>query len=283
MWTVALGLAFGAPEVVGETAPLGRLDARVVNDDADLVLLYAGEQAGEVGPCGCSESPKGGLERVQAYANAVRATGAPALLLNAGEWLSAGHDGGQLDAEALAKNTEMFRALRTARFDALNVTVRDWPDVARGPRPGLVSANLRHPEVPVVRYRLLQAGDVTVAVTGVSRAGLPFLQPPGLEEQPVVASVAALVPEMRARADVVVVLAYEVAAQVPALAAIPGVDVVIEADDYQARYGPWVEGEAVWVRSWQGTTRLGELRLWLDDGAVARALDRVVDLDEDVR
>jgi hypothetical protein len=267
--------ALAAPEVTAADAPVdGGPAERVVRDDADVVLLYASEQRGLVGPCGCDVHPKGGLDRIGAYADAVRATGSPTLLLNAGRWLASEHDGGELDARSLALNTEMHTALRTTRFDALNVTLHDWPDVARGPRPGLVSANLRHPDVPVVRYRVVEAGELTVAITGVSRPGLPYLQPDGLEERPPLDALTALAPEMEDRADLVVV-----ADLVPALAAVPGVDVVVEADHYTARYGPWAESDAVWVRSWNGTSRLGELRLWVEDGRVVRALDRVVDLD----
>lgn len=79
-----------------------------------------------------------------------------------------------------------------------------------------------------------------------------------------------------------VVLAYDLPRQVQAIAAVPGVDVVIEADDYAARYEPMVLGQAVWVRSWDETTRLGELRLWVEDGRVVRALDRMIDLGPDV-
>lgn len=281
MLSIWLGLASAAPEVEGINVPRVPLSQRVVADDASVVLLYGGEQRGEIGPCGCELEPLGGLARASTYAAAARATDpdTPVFLLNAGAWLSNTSLERQLLPETLQRNAEVHAALRDQPWDVLNVSFRDWPDVASGPRPGLVSANTRAPGVPVVRYRLLSAGAHTIAVTGVTRAGLPHLQPPGATADPPVAALTELLPELQHRADVVVVLIYDLPRAAEAIAGLPGVDVVIEAGGYRARWGPWVEGQAVWVRSWEATERLGELRLWIEEGSVVRAVQRTIDLD----
>ncbi|HHO54712.1 MAG TPA: hypothetical protein ENK18_28530 [Deltaproteobacteria bacterium] len=281
MLSTWLGLAVAAPEVEGLDVPRVPLSQRLASDDASLVLLYGGEQRGETEPCGCALAPLGGLARATTYAEAVRAAApdTPALLLNAGAWLSNTSLGLQLLDETHEANARVHAALRVHPWDVLNVTFRDWPDVASGPRPGLVSANTHAPDIPVVRYRLLSAGEHTVAITGVTRVGLPHLQPPGLSAQPPVEALEALLPELQHRADVVVVLIYDLPREARTIAGLPGVDVVIEAGGYHARWGPWVEGEAVWVRTWEATPRLGELRLWIEAGSVVRALERTIDLD----
>lgn len=276
--------AAAAPEAVPAPAAEGPLAERLVSGDgASLVLLYGGEQQGQVGPCGCEVVPRGGLGRSWSVADALRAGAAPVLLLNAGAWLSSSHDQGALTDEARAANERVHRALRAAPWDALNVGFRDLPGlVDGGARQGLVSANLRPPDaVPVVRYRRFELPGLSVAVTGLTRPGPPFLRPEGTVALDPEEALRALLPEL-AGVDVVVVLAYDLADRIEAIGALPGVDVVIDASSWNARYGPWTAGDAVWVRSWDQGRWLGELRLWVEDGRVTRAVDRVHALGDDL-
>ena len=59
------------------------------------------------------------------------------------------------------------------------------------------------------------------------------------------------------------------------------VDVVIDAFEHSAQYAPIRVGDAIWVRSHAGTERLGELRLWREEG-MWQAVDRKVELDDGV-
>lgn len=276
MWTLlCTAAAVAGPEVVVADSPEGRPDARVVaGDGATLSLVYGGEQEGAVGACACDAYPKGGLGRVRTMTEAIRAAdpSVPVLLLNPGAWRASANAGGGLAPEAVDRNVHLDRALGVVGFDALNVSYRDRPSLPEV--EGAVSAT--HGPVAV---RTFDLDGLRVVVTGVSRAGLPFLQPEGLSPPPPVEAVTglALRPE-----DLVVVLAYDVGADAKALAAVPGVDVVIDAARWIGRYDPVRVGDALWVRSWDASTRLGELRLWVEDGRVVRAVDRMIDLGPDV-
>lgn len=272
--------ALGAPELVRADATADGPGA--LTDTADVVLLYAGEQRGEIGPCGCGRS--GGLPKLATYAEEVRRASPSALvlLLDPGEWLSCISGDQGLTGWSATTNAWYHRALDVLPFDALNATYRDLPGAAAAPRPGLVSATHRPSAVPVPRYASFERDGVKVAVTGASRRGLDALQPQGTEVRPPVEAVRALLPELEhAGHDLVVVLAYELPVEAPVLADLPGVDVVIEANGYEERWPALTRGDALWVRSLAGGVRVGELRLWLDDqGRIARATDRQVMLGD---
>lgn len=275
--------AFAAPElsstVVSPAVPVA--EAQVAGDGADLVIVYAGEQHGDIGPCGCDSWPKGGLGGLATWVDAVRASDpqVPVLLLNPGAWASSVTDAGVLTRAAIRDNDWFHRAWYEVRFDAANVSFRDLPSVV--PHPGLVSATHRPPNDAVTRYKTFELGDLRVAVTGVSRDGLEYLRPTGTTVQTPVAAVRDLLPEL-ADHDLVVVLAYDVPKEVAAIASLPGVDVVIEAAGYTERWPPLAMGDAVWVRSRDLGAEVGELRLWVDDGKVTRAEDRRATIGPDV-
>lgn len=263
-------------EVATERAGGSKLAERLVRDDADLVLVVSGEQRGVVGPCGCGVRPLGGLERQQAYVMALEKAGPPVAVLHAGAWLDSTADGGEVTAPARAANEAMVEALATVRIDALNVGWRDLAGLGTPPT-GVVTANLKSPrELPDLLT--VPVGEHTVAITGVSRQGPSYLFPEGARFVEPVEAVEQLLPRV-AEADLFVVLVYDDPEAAVALAALDGVDLVVEAAGYQARWAA-VADEAVRVRTWDQGTRLTELRLWLGDEGLARVLHREVDLDE---
>lgn len=278
---LALPLLFAleasAVEATTERADGARVEARLADDDAELVILVSSEHRGDPEACGCGVRPLGGLARQQTYVEAVEATGTPSLVLHAGGWLASEADQGVITDASRAANARMMRALRGVRVDALNA---GWPDVAalELARPGLVSATLRA-DVPVLEADVHAVGGVRVAVTGVTRGGPAYLWREGTEVRDAVQAVAAV--RDRVEADLLVVLVYDDPEAAVAVARLPGVDLVVEAGGYTARWPAVVEGEAVRVRTWDQGARLTELRLWRDpDGPLARVLHREVDLDE---
>lgn len=272
-------------EVAGEAVRVGSLKQRVtVDHPADIVLLYGGEQRGELGTCGCEVRPRGGLARVDRYRAALeRVEDAPVLLLNPGGYLDTVPDTrGDLRRDVQVRNRYMLDGLALGQWTAANVSYRDLPHQGRaGVSPLGVSANVRPPDgVDLPTHQLVEAGDLTVAVTGVSPLGLRHLQPDGWTFEDPVAALEALVPELEA--DLVVVLAFEPGDLADKLARVPGVDVLIEAGGYTGRYDPIVEAGAVWVRARDRSEQIGELRLVVQDGRVVSALDRKIDLDQRV-
>lgn len=267
-------------EVTDESVRDGPLRARLAQDGADLVLLYGAEQEGRLGTCGCPTRPRGGLDRVDRYASALRKLEEPVVLLNAGGYLDAvpGLDG-RLRPDALVRGRYLLEGLELGGWDVANLGYRDLPyQGVAGLSPLAVSANLEAPEGEgPPSHRIVEVDGVKVAVTGVSSSALLHMQPDGWTFGDPVAALEALVPTLQA--DVVVVLAYEVD-DPRALARIDGVDVLIEASSFHTSFPPLLEEGAVWVRARHGTQQLGELRLTVRDGVVVAAHDRKIDLDE---
>jgi len=274
-WLLALGLPgmAAAVEVDVEVVPQGPLVDRVVRDDAHLVLLVTSEHAGDPAPCGCGLDPLGGLARQEAYAQAVRQTGVPTLVLHAGGWLDSTADEGELTPQARAANDAMMGALRGIGVDVLNV---GWPDLAglEAARPGLVSANLLTDE-PVLRRVITEVDGRRVLITGVSRGGPAYLQ-----RAPVVGAADGVREVLQLSPDpaLAVVLAYDDPQAARSVAQLDGVDLVVEAGAYQARWKPLTDG-AVHVRTWDRGQRLTELRLWLGDEGLTKVVVREIPLD----
>jgi 2',3'-cyclic-nucleotide 2'-phosphodiesterase (5'-nucleotidase family) len=283
MWWTTLALA--APELSKERVS-GALDERFAGGDgASLSLLLVGEHDGRLGPCGCSTVPRGGMARLASAVAARRADDpTPDLLLHGGNWLSAATtltgDGGELlSREALDADVVMHRALGRLPFDALNTTFRDLPGVPFGPHPGMLAANARGHGQPVVADKTFVRGAEEVVVIGVSAAGLQALQPAGTGWTDPVEAVRSA---PRPGAAVVVVLAYGLGARVAELAAVPGVDVVVDTHAWQGVFEPLALGDTVVVRTPADGGSLVELRLWVEEGVVTAALQRTVPLDHDV-
>lgn len=270
--------ASAIPTVVGSTVDQGKLSARVSDAPADLVILYGGEQDGSLGTCGCPNEPRGSLGRIHSYADAVRETGVPMLLLNAGNWLTdpVGQDN-QLRADARIRNDHVLNALDG--WDVLNISFRDLPHLGDRPfPPGAVSANL---EGGPRTHRMLEVGDKKVAVVGVTAWKKAYLQPKGFGMTDPVQALAALLPSLREQADLVVVTSYGLGPANKSLAALD-IDVLIDADTHRTRAEPIVVDDTVWVRSRYETQFLGELRLTLNGSGIEAAHDRAVSLDKKI-
>lgn len=253
-----LSWAVAAPLVSTEVVSDGPLRRRLVDDDADVVLVLASEQRGRPGPCGCSLEPLGGLMRLRTYTEALRRRNpdTPVVVVNAGGLL--GRTDRESDAAMVASSEGLWDAVLASWTDATPTLV------STASLPWVAAAR---PEVPDVRR--LSTERVTVVVTGVSAPPIGGPDP-----------VASLGDVGLVSEELVVVLAYDVAKRIPDLIALEHVDVVVEAGGFRARYGPFTDDDTVWVRSWLETPVLGELRLWLDHGSVTRALHRWVRLDD---
>ncbi len=276
------GAAWGAPEVEQDDAATGPLAARLAAPDgADLVVLYGGEQGGDLGTCGCESRPLGSLARVEGYRRAVVRRGDPVLLVSSGGTLDASVDAdGRLRPDSREANAAMIEGLRAGAWTVWNVGVPDLPYLIEvGFPPEAVSANLRpdDPDAPrPATHRIVHVGGRAVGVTGVSRAPETIA---GWGADDPFDALRGVLAELRAHVDVVVVLAYHPGREVESLVRLPGVDVLIEAGGFEARWPAVARGAGLWARSDHQTRRLGELRLWLGEDGVSRSVDRHVDLD----
>jgi len=270
------------PVLVAEDATAGPVRARLAGADAaDVVVLYGGDQRGSMDVCGCEHRPLGSLARVEGYRRLVARGDVPVVLLNAGGFLDDGlaPNGGLRDDVRLADDA-LVEGLRMGQWTVWNVGATDLPWFAANGFPEeAVSANLVGPvDVPV--WRVVEAGGAWIAVTGVTVASGEIPVDGWTVRDPTEAVREAL--RVVPPADLVVVLAHDPGRSARSLATLPGVDVLIEVGADPARFPPLWEGEAVWVRAAEQTTRIGELRLDLDAGRVVQATDRQIDLDAKV-
>ena len=252
-------------------------------DEAELVLFFGAEEQGSLEPCGCEGDPRGGLGRVASYLAAAREElgQTPSLYVDGGAWLDDGRGlGGQALPEAAVRNRWMIRGLQSLEVDALNVAVSDaWALEAMGTAPSvpLVSANVSGPGVQVARSFEL---GVRVAVTGLTVPGPAFLQPEGYALAPP-REIRDTFIDLREAHELVVLLSYGAADEARRLARQGLVDVVIDTERHRGSFPPARVGDAVWVRSHEGTARLGELRLRREASRWS-AHERKVELDEQV-
>lgn len=265
-----------------ELAIHGSAAERTVTTPASLVVLYSAEEGGSLVPCGCDKKPMGGLARTGAYVQALRAANPelPILALNAGGWLDPGRalDGGARP-EAIVRNRWMGQGLAGLGFVGLNLAASDMaglpPDqVDQLP---LLSSSVAHPQL--AGSRILEAGDYRVGVVGIAAPGPAWMAPAGWTV-PDADQAAAAIAAMRPQVDLVVLLAHDASEAARLLALDGGIDLVIEADDYREQWPPFRVGEALWVRAHGQGTRLGELRLVIEQGRITKALDRTVLLDD---
>ena len=289
------GAAEAVWEVRGELRTEGGLGERLSREAADLVILYGGEQKGEVGTCGCPKRPRGSLARLAGYAEAVREQGAPVVMLNPGGFLDdpVGIEGDVIE-ERVARNHAMRAGLRAMAeagvgYDGVNLGASDLVGVAAGGIGAwdgvpIFSSNVEGEGAGLARQVIVEregrAGKIRIGVVGVHAP-----QPTTLSLPWRIRSVSVAGDQVRAvaeQADVVVLLAWYAPEEAKRLAErYPEIDAVIVAGGHQDYIPPAKVGNAIWTTSTLQTMRVGELRLRLDEqGRVIGAVDRKIDLDD---
>jgi 2',3'-cyclic-nucleotide 2'-phosphodiesterase (5'-nucleotidase family) len=209
-----------------------------------LVLLFTGDNQGEIAPCGCKAEPQGGLARRKTAVDAERARGLPVVLLDAGNALfrKPVRQDEPLVRQRAELVLEQMEALGTA---AMAVGERDlsqglaWLQKAtRGPkkRLKLLSANLvdKAGKAPFAASTVVEAGGLKVGVVGISPEGA-LAGEPALKGRPPRDAALAEARKLRQarKVDVVVVLAavpYQEAVKL-ALLAGDAVDFVVQSHE----------------------------------------------------
>ncbi len=280
--------------LAAERASNGTVDDRIATDDADLVLFYASEQKGSLEPCGCPKEPRGSIPRLQTYLEASTAANpdTPWLLLNAGYFLEDAISlGGELRADVPLMNRWMVKGLASqGSWTAISPGYVDLPGLVElgneAPPLPLVSANIQARQdgvPPVERWIEVEAAGLEIAITGITTPGVSFVPTPQYAISAPGPAVEAVLDELRGEVDLVVLLAFQAIDEARDLARQhPEISVVVDAYGHHETVPPFVVGEAIWVKSHYQTQQLGELRLWIEDGRVTRALDRKVELDPDI-
>ncbi len=195
-WTVGLLLL---------AAGLSGCDGGRPEKGSDLRILFTGETVGDLEPCNCSGKMAGGLPVRAGY---IAAQKKGFLLLDVG---CLGH--GTRDFEVLRARAAL-RGMKEMGYDAVNVAEHELWIGRQGLRQLMeegvpfVSANVMDSDdKPVaMRYLLLKRNGLSVAVTGI--VDHQRYQPgDGLSVRPAHEVLARLIPELRDKAGVLVVLA----------------------------------------------------------------------------
>jgi 2',3'-cyclic-nucleotide 2'-phosphodiesterase (5'-nucleotidase family) len=209
-----------------------------------VVLLFTGDNRGEIAPCGCKAEPQGGLARRKTAIEAERVRGLPVVLMDAGNALFR-EPGRREDAVVRQRAELVLEQMEAQGTVAMAVGERDlslglaWLQKATGGRNKkmkLLSANLvdKAGKAPFAPSMVVEAGGLKVGVVGMSPEG-PMAGEPGLKGRPPREAALAEARKLRQskKVDVVVVLAatpYQEAVKT-ALLAEDAVDFVVQSGE----------------------------------------------------
>lgn len=245
----------------------------------DLEILHTGDVQGYLDTCGCKVNPSGGLPRRSWVVSQVRTIFPEAgiVLLDAGNFSD--HPTG----EGEAKTRGLVEGMNRLGYAAANVGERElsggFPGFERGTAGAkfpFLSANIVRKEdgrpvfapSTVIEVPRASGERVRVGVIGLMRFN-PSLQKAGPDGSTLVVaepgkSLAAVLPDLRAQSDIVVLLAAMPDADARALvAAHPGIDVVLGGSGGAISPEERAEGKtAVRYTGIQGRL-LGEVRVSL--------------------
>ncbi len=209
-----------------------------------LVLLFTGDNRGEIAPCGCKQEPQGGLARRKTALDAERARGLPLVLMDAGNALFR-EPTRQTEPLVQQRAELVLEQMEAQGTVAMAVGERDlsqglaWLQKAtrtHGKKMKLLSANLvdKAGKAPFAASMVVEAGGLKVGVVGISPEGTPAGEP-GLKGRPPKEAALAEARKLRQgrKVDVVVVLAavpHQEAMKL-ALLANDAVDFVVQSND----------------------------------------------------
>jgi 2',3'-cyclic-nucleotide 2'-phosphodiesterase (5'-nucleotidase family) len=276
-------------------------------DGFAAAVLYASDISGSLDVCGCSMTPLGGVARRQGYINEFekRYPGVPYLHVDLGHFFSERTKFGTTNLLASVKvgNEWVVRAYEAMHVAALNVSFRDllqlkhtfatdvyWKQHSEHPIfDRVISANVRAKSNGYVNPRpylieTLRGGPLKrglkIGLVGLTEAGtLP--QDNYTIEDPLQAA-QRVIPEVRAKSDLVVVLGYlnRPMAQRLATSGV-GIDALLVAFRYPQTQPIRHFGKTLMATSIYEGRLLGELRIYLDErGRLSRLSNRYVSLDK---
>ncbi len=306
------GSAAGDADKAAATAMSPEFAQLLGRDDGfALALLFGGDVQGNLKDCGCPKHPQGGLAWRMGYTDGLKklAPDAAILQLDAGRLFATSI--GYVQPYDRVRNEWMLRAYHEAGFTAANISYFDlqmlaellhkseverkrqqFPFVGR-----LVSANVRpaKPDLTTPPPYIIETvtgkrlpKPLRFGITGVTMAN----PNPGAEtlnftiEDPAEA-LKRILPELRAKADFVVVMSYGPEAQTDKVTKVPGIDLVVVANNLGAMILQVQKvNDVSVVQAFSQTKLLGDLRFYYGaDGQLNQmrlampSLDKVIPTD----
>ncbi|MFY0568438.1 5'-nucleotidase [Archangium lansingense] len=263
------------------------------------VILFTGDNGGEIAHCGCGQNPAGGLARRKTVLSQERAKGEPVLVLDSGNALfKTLQSGGEPSARARAELLlEQMDALGTT---AMAVGARDLvlgtdflKQATRKSKMKLLSANLVDAKGKPLfaASTVVRVGQTAFGVVGLSPEGE---MQPGVIGRPPGPALLAEARRLREKdkVDVVVVLAAMPlpSAQTLSREAGDAVDLVLQSHEGRLPGTAQRHGHATLVQSGERGRQLGRLELtpagagpFVDLAELARAREGLKLLDENIQ
>lgn len=318
---LAAVLAIGAAQAPPSEEPQAPASVTLPNApwQPDVRLVYESDTRAYYRPCGCNTNSAGGLSRRAALLKDLRAQSAPVVVCTAGDFY------GTADVFNEAKSRFVARMMGELGYDAIGLGEMDLnfglptliADVADHKLP-VVCANLINGPSSVAQKNIQGVGPAAAAgarlntvfapyrivTKGGTRFGFLGLISPATRVKPSdeknapagaelyslgkpIEAAQAVVPELRAACDVLVVLAHmdELEAR-QLIEAVPGIDLVVLGHDPQGR--PLGQAQAVQsahvVRATSQGQNIGELNLRLgEDRRIAEVFNRIHIMDASYR
>lgn len=306
--TALLALSSVAPAL--SQAPRGTIAERVGTDDGyALVVDFSGDMNGSIDNCGCKSKPMGGLVWRAGYLDALASATKgeiPILQVDAGHSLADGSEDGGFTPELRVKNDFVLRGFGRIGLAAANVSHYDVAyldermrtatvGASRREFPALdsfVSANVVPVDAKVAPFKPYVIREVRGARLGSAPVRVGFL---GLSETPptgagpnrdivggyrvtnAIEAARKVVPELRARCDVLIVLAYMDKAPAKLIGtSVPGIDAIVAANQFGFHAGVEDAGESVVAYATTQTKWLGELRFYPNASDAKRKLSNIL-------
>ncbi|MGV3616808.1 MAG: multiheme c-type cytochrome [Fimbriimonas sp.] len=174
-----------------------------------LTLFVSGDSRGYLEPCGCRRDQAGGLPGRARAIHEVAEDGR--VVFDVGNMTSGTRDYEMLKMKYLMEGMELIG------YDAVNLgeneaelDLEKLRSVLKSSPLPFVSANVvaKEDKKPLTeRYRIVQRGGTKIGVIGVTSCD-PMDAGPGVEVRPVIETLAEVIPEVKAKSDYLVVLAF---------------------------------------------------------------------------
>lgn len=279
------------------------------DDGYAVALMYGADLNGSLDDCGCHAHPMGGLAWRMGYKEAFRALhqDVPALQIDAGHLFTSLVDGnGAPFPDTIEKNKWIMKGYQQSGFTVANLSyqetaympelfkkigydqrVKETPFIER-----LVTANLRANAPDLLQPKAYVIQEVSnkrtpkplrIGFTGVTFGGAPSPNSGFVLDDPT-ESLKKVLAELHNKVDIVVVMAYAPTPDVEKLAQVPGIDILIGAQNGQG----WAMevkkiGTTSVVYTFGQTKQLGDLRVYLNpDGKVKEFKNHYVSLDKEI-
>ncbi len=288
MWTPTVPVEPTMTPPAPDTPP-----PRSTHPDLVLTFLHTNDTHGHLAPFRILDfpAPVGGIARRASMVREIRRQAAHVLLVDAGDvhqgCLMADAFQGQPDIELMNELGYVAMGLGNHDLDYGRQVLQQRREAAFFP---ILCANVYHAEenVPLLEpYAIINEGGVRIAMTSFAGPDWPHIIPAdlqtGLRFADPIETARALIPQLKAQADLVVVLGHQYLKDDYALAGgVPGIDIIIGAHEHAKLTEAVQVGGTLIVENYQWGAYLGRLDVAVSGGRITSYAYGLIPLTVDV-